>query len=259
MWLLSMLTCLVVALVMWLTNHGGTVDTKLALAKKLPELYGRYQSRLTSGYLTGSRLIREGPPSLANGIHTLITGPSSFSTQAVHAGFLNIAISVFAMIWMLVYAAQLCSSLTVTKLTVPVTDIANPSTGLVAGQLSGATGLACTMGGAAYTNWIKTNFPDMKLNENGVLLDEMVEEMRAGRCDSILLVTPLTGTVTANCALGKDVGGVIQRVGTPLAFGPQDMAVGVRKDMPHAQVAISYWLQELRGCNPTTAKSPRGV
>ena len=39
MWLLSMLTCLVVALVMWLTNHGGTVDTKLALAKKLPELY----------------------------------------------------------------------------------------------------------------------------------------------------------------------------------------------------------------------------
>ena len=34
MWLLSMLTCLVVALVMWLTNHGGTVDTKLALAKK---------------------------------------------------------------------------------------------------------------------------------------------------------------------------------------------------------------------------------
>ena len=110
MWLLSMLTCLVVALVMWLTNHGGTVDTKLALAKKLPELYGRYQSRLTSGYLTGSRLIREGPPSLANGIHTLITGPSSFSTQAVHAGLLNIAISVFAMIWMLVYAAQLCSS-----------------------------------------------------------------------------------------------------------------------------------------------------
>lgn len=256
MWLLSMLTLLVVALVMWLTDHGGTIDTKMTLANELPELYGRYKSRLTSGYLTGSRLIREVPPSLANGIHTLITGPSSFTTQAVHAGVLNIAISVFAMIWMLVYGAQLCSSLTVTKLTVPVTDISHPSTGLVAGQLSGVTGLACTMGGAAYTNWIKTNFPDMLLNENGVLLDEMMEEMRAARCDSILLVTPLSGKVTANCGLGKDVGGAIQRVGTPLAFGPQDMAVGVRKDMPHAQVAISYWLQELRGCNPTTAKSP---
>ena len=56
---------------------------------------------------------------------------------------------------MLVYGAQLCSSLTVTKLTVPVTGLADEGTGLVSGQLSGATGLACSQGGAAYTNWIK--------------------------------------------------------------------------------------------------------
>ena len=56
---------------------------------------------------------------------------------------------------MLVYGAQLCSSLTVTKLSIPVTSMADPETGLLSAQLSGATGQACTQGGAAYTNWIK--------------------------------------------------------------------------------------------------------
>jgi hypothetical protein len=51
MWLLSALTVAIVALVMWFTDHGGTIDTKMALAEELPELYGRYRSRLTSGYL----------------------------------------------------------------------------------------------------------------------------------------------------------------------------------------------------------------
>ena len=51
MWLLSAMTITIVALVMWFTDHGGTIDTKMALAEELPELYGRYQSRLTSGYL----------------------------------------------------------------------------------------------------------------------------------------------------------------------------------------------------------------
>jgi len=256
MWLLSMMTLLIVSFVMWFTNHAGTVDSRMKLAEELPELYGRYKSRLTSGYMTTTQFAREVPPSLANGIHTMITGPSAFTTQSAHAGILNVAVSVFAMVWMLVYGAQLCSSLTVTKLTVPVSGLSDPSTGLVAGQLSGLTGLACSQGGAAYTNWVKKNFPLMQLNENGVLLSEMMDEMKNGQCDSILVVAPLTGSVTANCALGAAVGGVIQKVGTPLPFGPQDMAAGVRKDMQPVAVAISYWIQQLRGCNPTTNGSP---
>ena len=51
MWILSALTITIVALVMWFTDHGGTIDTKMTLAEELPELYGRYRSRLTSGYL----------------------------------------------------------------------------------------------------------------------------------------------------------------------------------------------------------------
>ena len=51
MWLLSAMTITIVALVMWFADHGGTIDTKMTLAEELPELYGRYQSRLTSGYL----------------------------------------------------------------------------------------------------------------------------------------------------------------------------------------------------------------
>ena len=59
-----------------------------------------------------------------------------------------------------------------------------------------------------------------------------------------------------SCGLGRDVGGVIQSVGSPLPFGPQDMAVGVRKDMLPVTIGLSYWFQELRGCNPTTSGSP---
>ena len=178
MWLLSMMTLLIVSFVMWFTNHGGTVDSRMKLAEELPELYGRYKSRLTSGYMTTTQFAREVPPSLANGIHTMITGPSAFTTQSAHAGILNVAVSVFAMVWMLVYGAQLCSSLTVTKLTVPVSGLSDPSTGLVAGQLSGLTGLACSQGGAAYTNWVKKNFPLMQLNENGVLLSEKISHLQ---------------------------------------------------------------------------------
>jgi hypothetical protein len=98
MWGLTIMTLAIVSLVMWISNHGGTVDTKMALAEELPELYGRYQSRLTSGYLTASRLFRETPPSFANGIHTLITGPSAFSTQSASSGVLNVAVSIFAMV-----------------------------------------------------------------------------------------------------------------------------------------------------------------
>jgi len=34
------------------------------------------------------------------------------------------------------------------------------------------------------------------------------------------------------------------------------MAVGVRKDMLPVTMALSYWFQELRACNPTTDGSP---
>ena len=37
------------------------------------------------------------------------------------------------------------------------------------------------------------------LNEDGVSLEDMMMEMRGGKCDSILLISPLTGKVTAKC------------------------------------------------------------
>ena len=70
---------------------------------------------------------------------------------------------------MLVYGAQLCSSLTVTKLSVPVKSMADPESGLLSAQLSGATGLACTQGGAAYTNWIKApHLPELEGTPHGI-------------------------------------------------------------------------------------------
>ena len=98
MWLLTVVTLVLVSLIMWITNHGGNVDTKMKLAEELPELYGRYAQRLTSGYLTGNRFKRETAPAFVNGIHTLITGPSSFTTQSASSGVLNVAVSIFAMV-----------------------------------------------------------------------------------------------------------------------------------------------------------------
>ena len=43
----------------------------------------------------------------------------------------------------------------------------------------------------------------------------------------------------------------LELVGEPLKYGPQDMAVGIRKDLLDVNVALSYWIQQFRACSPS--------
>lgn len=302
MWGLSFMTIFLVAMVMWFVDHGGTIDTKMKLAEQLPEIYGRYQSRMTSGYLvrperrpcpdalialaffppslamsrqTMSRFMKETPRYTVNAMHTLVGNPTGYETKAAASGILNLCVSVFAMVWVTIWGAQLTSNLTVAKLAVGVAGLHELETA----QLQLRTGAACSQGGAAYTNWLKArvplrsrhlaaahpalreslsavrrvlaqiNYPLMQLNEDGGSIDEMTTMMGDGKCDSMLIILPAAQRLAAECGAG------INLVGDPLKFGPQDFAVGVRLDMPEVTEALSYWINALRLCKADTAGS----
>ena len=55
------------------------------------------------------------------------------------------------MVWVTIYGAQLTSNLTVAALAVTVAGIHD----LPQAQMKDLTGPACSLGGAAYTGWIK--------------------------------------------------------------------------------------------------------
>ena len=73
------------------------------------------------------------------------------------------------MVWVTIWGAQLTSNLTVAKLAVGVAGLHELETA----QLQLRTGPACSLGGAAYTGWLKTNYPSMALNEEAGSISEM--------------------------------------------------------------------------------------
>ena len=216
------------------------MDTKMRLAEHLPEYYGRVLSKRTEGYLTRSRFLSTIGEYGASMAHTQLGGCSAFSPRTPAAGILNVALAVFSLLWITIYAAQLTANLTISELRLPVEGIHD----LVEAQRQGRVGAACSQGGAAYTQWVQTNFPTIDLHTDAITVEEMIAALDAGRCESIILTSPDADIVAADCGLNT------VKVGEPLRFGPQDFAVGVRSDLSDVQVALSYWIQELRGCSP---------
>ena len=178
--------------------------------------------------------------------------------------------------------AKLTANLTLSALSLPLSSIHD----VERAQLSNRMGLVCTLSGAAYTGWLQQQFPGIQLNMNAGNYAEMVTEMAQGHCDAMILPNPTAkvsccpmrmnpantpcyprlqeghashplspacvpmspqylATVLENCDLN------LALIGQPLAFGPQDMAVGVHKGMQDVSTAISYWIQSLRSCSPT--------
>jgi hypothetical protein len=256
------------------------------------------RSRSKSRHLarqTASRFTREAPRSLVNAFHTLVGNPTGYGTKAVASGVLNLCISVFAMVWVTIWGAQLTSNLTVAKLAVGVAGLHELETA----QLQLRTGPACSLGGAAYTGWLKvrelpqypsafpspsphpppsralacsgtsvisrapgsslsppapplpvqTNYPLMDLNEEGASISGMKDLLESGACDSMLTILPAATRYTGSLASLVGAAGITM-TGNPLKFGPQDFAVGVRRDMPEVAEALSYWINALRLCQP---------
>lgn len=144
---------------------------------------------------------------------------------------------------MTLYGAKLTANLTVAALSLPVKGIPD----LPKAQLGGLVGSICSQGGAAYTSWLKSQYPNMQLNEAGLTTEMMLAELEAGRCDGLILIAPKArefATKDKYCRFELSL------IGEPLPFGPQDMAVGVRKDLPDVTAALSFWIEQLRQCSP---------
>ena len=185
---------------------------------------------------TATRFTREFPQYTVSALHTLVGNPTGYETKAAASSVLNLCVSVFAMVWVTIWGAQLTSNLTVAKLAVGVAGLHELETA----QLQLRTGAACSLSGAAYTGWIKTNYPLMEINEEGKSNEAMTKLLGVG-CDSMLTDLP-AAQVLANSGQGINI------VGDPLKFGFQDFAIGVRLDMPEVTEALSYWVNALRLC-----------
>ena len=228
---------------------------------------------------------------MVNAFHTLVGNPTGYGTKAAASGVLNLCISVFAMVWVTIWGAQLTSNLTVAKLATGVAGLHELETA----QLQLRTGPACSLGGAAYTGWLKvrelplqtfpplspptralfghlghlpgsslspapplpvqTNYPLMELNEEGASISGMKDLLESGACDSMLTILPAATRYTGSLASLVGAAGITM-TGNPLKFGPQDFAVGVRRDMPEVTEALSYWINALRLCQPGIKGSP---
>jgi hypothetical protein len=98
MWLLMGLTLLMMAVVMWLVDHSGTVDFKMRLAEQLPEVYGFHSSNVKNGYLKWSRFASEMPSYAVKMLHSQLGNASAFEPRDGSSSALNVALAVFCVV-----------------------------------------------------------------------------------------------------------------------------------------------------------------
>jgi hypothetical protein len=114
-------------------------------------------------------------------------------------------------------------------------------------------GPVCAQASTAYANWLQAAFPQMMLFLVVGSTNDMVQAVRNGQCDGIIDTWPNTLAAASNPSF-CDARLAIR--GEALRFGPQDIAVGVRNDLADVELALSYWIQQLRSCSPTQRGSP---
>ena len=237
-WLLIICSFTVFTLAMWLVDHGGSHESRRdVLANAIPELFGRRKG--TSGYLSFENTTEY----ITMSYQTLIGDPAIFTPRTNAGWVLNLIYATFTMIVISAYTAELTAELSAEKLSFPVDRLED----VEQAQLEERMGPMCVVASTAYASWLAAAFPAMKLLHVPGSTDEMVAALRAGECEGIVDVWPATEAVARNlkhCSAGLNV------IGSPLNFGPQDFSVGVRADLTDVQMALSYWIQQLRTCNP---------
>lgn len=117
----------------------------------------------------------------------------------------------------------------------------------IALQRAGKRGLACTLIGAAFSDWLVHNLPE--LNITLVTYDNYVPSVRLGLCDAFVVDYPVGDILAAETCDVNLVGG------PPLEYGPHDYALGVRGDREDVRDALSFWISYLRSCSPRDENS----
>ena len=116
-------------------------------------------------------------------------------------------------------------------------------------QLSGSVGKLCTLTGAAFTDWVKREYPDIRLVE--CLFEDYLTNVNAGSCDAFVIDRPIALQMAAqNCDLNLGVG-------PSTTYGYHDCAFGLKSELTDETIALSYWIEWLRTCSPNDATDAR--
>jgi len=141
------------------------------------------------------------------------------------------------------YTAQLTADLSRVRFSFPVAKIQD----IEHAQQEGKMGLVCVKASTAYANWLALAFPTMKFKHVVGGTTEMVAAMNNGECSGAIDVWI---NIMSSTNKLETCGMRLLPIGAPLRMGPQDFGVGVRYDLREVQAALSFWIQELRACNP---------
>lgn len=111
----------------------------------------------------------------------------------------------------------------------------------IALQARGLRGAACTLRGAAFSDWLTDNQPN--LSTRLVSYDEYVPSVVSGACDAFVVDYPVGDILAAKTCSVNLVGG------TPLEYGLHDYAWGVATGREDLREGLSYWISYLRSCS----------
>ena len=116
-------------------------------------------------------------------------------------------------------------------------------------QKSGTVGKLCTLTGAAFTDWVKNEYPEIELLE--CLYGEYLTNVNDGSCDAFVIDRPIALQLAAqNCDLNLGVG-------PSTTYGYHDCAFGLKSELTDETIALSYWIEWLRTCSPNDATDAR--
>jgi hypothetical protein len=160
----------------------------------------------------------------------------------------------FVLLWSASYVANLAAIMTTNSYASQYSTLED---------LAGAEGTACASSGAAYTSSLISSFPALTVKEYSSLAD-MVVALEDGSCDAIVqsqaaVEAIAMGAVDLDSTSSKRFcpsdGYSLYLVPDPRPIGYTDMAVGVGDSFPELREVISYWISELRTCNPYSTTS----
>ena len=239
----------VFALVMWAFDHSGPGGDRVRRARiedKLPNFYGLKGEH---GYFKSSNFMAQMPAYSMKALHTAFGNVSAYQPQNASSSALNVSFAFFMFLFFTTYSAKLTANLTTLQLRHPVSGIGD----VPDRQARGVMGNVCSQDGAAYTIWLEENMPGLQMTK-GTTTEDMLAELEQGKCEALIVILPAARAITSDSKYSHLR---LSVVGEPLQYGNTDFAVGVRKDLPGVQIALSYWIQELRACTEFV-RPPKG-
>mmetsp|Transcript_1939 Transcript_1939/g.5711 ORF Transcript_1939/g.5711 Transcript_1939/m.5711 type:complete len:733 (-) Transcript_1939:1908-4106(-) len=268
MWLYTLLTVAVVTLTLTIVEHSYSFhampDPKLILDDRYYEkraggrvgLNADYRRQLETraedaeGLLTPKAFCKTMGMMMSTSFLTLST--HDLTRARTRSGRLvSTVFCIFAIIWISAYTANLAAILGSSDETQRLVNSVEEVAEL---QARGVLGPACVKAGTAYAEWLRVNEEDIDFIEvPGSDVDDLLRFVNRGLCDTIIDSLPFAEWMQGQPDFCE---AQLVNIKEPLKWGPVDMGIGVRQDLPHVAQELSYWLSELRSCGQHVHNSP---